>query len=317
MALKVAALAGGVGGAKLADGLSRSLPPGHLTVIVNTADDFEHLGLSISPDLDTVTYTLAGIANPATGWGRQDESWNFLQVLEELGGPAWFRLGDRDLALHVERTRRLALGEPLSRITADLAGRLGVQQVILPMTDDRVRTIVDTQAGELPFQEYFVLHHYEPAVRGFHFEGSDRAQPAPGVLEAVNSADLVVFCPSNPFVSLDPILSLPAIAEAVRAKPVVGVSPIVGGRALRGPAAKMFTELGVAPSALSAAAHFRDIMNAFIIDLEDANLSPDIRKLGLEVLVTEAVMRTPDDRARLAQEVLDLAGGLAASERAA
>jgi LPPG:FO 2-phospho-L-lactate transferase len=317
MALKVAALAGGVGGAKLADGLSRNLPPGHLTVIVNTADDFEHLGLSISPDLDTVTYTLAGIANPATGWGRQDESWNFLQVLEELGGPAWFRLGDRDLALHVERTRRLALGEPLSRITADLAGRLGVQQVILPMTDDRVRTIVDTQAGELPFQEYFVLHHYEPAVRGFHFEGSDRAQPAPGVLEAVNSADLVVFCPSNPFVSLDPILSLPAIAEAVRAKPVVGVSPIVGGRALRGPAAKMFTELGVAPSALSAAAHFRDIMNAFIIDLEDANLSPDIRKLGLEVLVTEAVMRTPDDRARLAQEVLDLAGGLAASERAA
>jgi LPPG:FO 2-phospho-L-lactate transferase len=317
MALKVAALAGGVGGAKLADGLSRSLPTGHLTVIVNTADDFEHLGLSISPDLDTVTYTLAGLASPETGWGRRDETWNFLQALEQLGGPVWFCLGDRDLALHVERTRRLALGEPLSQITADLAGRLGVDQVILPMTDDRVRTIVDTEAGELPFQEYFVLHHFEPAVCGFRFEGSERARPAPGVLEAVQAADCVVFCPSNPWVSLDPILSLPAIAEAVRAKPVIGVSPIVGGRALRGPAAKMFSEFGIEPSALSAAAHFRDYLKVFVIDHEDANLSSDIGKLGMEVFVAEAVMITPDDRTRLAQEVLVLASELVAAERAA
>jgi LPPG:FO 2-phospho-L-lactate transferase len=317
MALKVAALAGGVGGAKLADGLARSLPPENLAVIVNTADDFEHLGLSISPDLDTVTYTLAGIANPETGWGRGDESWNFLQVLETLGGPTWFQLGDRDLALHIERTRRLAQGETLSRVTADLAGRLGARQVILPMSDDRVRTYVDTDRGGLPFQEYFVLHRCQPQVRGFRFEGSREARPAPGVLEAIAAADAIIFCPSNPWVSLDPILSIRAIASAVMAKPVVGVSPIVGGKALRGPAAKMFAELGIEPSPLNVADHFKAYLKAFIIDQQDGSYQDEIQGLDLEVLVTNTVMRTVEDRTRLAGEVLAMAAGMRTGERAA
>lgn len=317
MALKVAALAGGVGGAKLADGLARNLPHENLVVIVNTADDFEHLGLSISPDLDTVTYTLAGIARPETGWGRGDESWNFLQVLETLGGPTWFQLGDRDLALHVERTRRLAQGEALSQVTADLASRLGARQVILPMSDDRVRTYVDTDRGELPFQEYFVLHRCHPQVRGFRFEGSREARPAPGVLEAITAADVVVFCPSNPWVSLDPILSIRTLAGAVRSKPVVGVSPIVGGKALRGPAAKMAAELGIDPSPLNVASHFETYLKAFIIDQEDRSYMHEIQGLDLEVLVTDTVMRTVEDRTRLAGEVLAMAASMLAGQGAA
>ncbi|MFN2148960.1 MAG: 2-phospho-L-lactate transferase [Anaerolineales bacterium] len=315
MALRVAAFAGGVGGAKLADGLSRSLPDDHLTMIVNTGDDFEHLGLMISPDLDTVTYTLAGIANPETGWGRADESWNFLQVLETLGGPTWFRLGDRDLALHVERTRRLQEGQALSAITADMARRLGVKQRVLPMTDDRVRTFVDTDRGELPFQEYFVMHRCEPRVRKFRFAGSRVARPAPGVLEAIESADIIVFCPSNPWVSLDPILSLTDIACAVIEKPIVGVSPIVGGKALRGPAAKMFMELGIEPSARNVADHFKAYLNAFVIDSDDRSSADAIENLGMEVLVTNAVMRTVEDRERLARDVLGLAKGLLEGQR--
>jgi LPPG:FO 2-phospho-L-lactate transferase len=317
MALKVAAFAGGVGGAKLADGLAHILPPDDLTVVVNTADDFEHLGLSISPDLDTITYTLAGIANPETGWGRRDESWNFLQTLEELGGPAWFHLGDHDLALHVERTRRLAEGESLTKVTAELARRLGARHTILPMSDERVRTYVDTDQGEMPFQEYFVLHRCKPQVRGFRFEGSRAAQPAPGVIEAIASADVVIFCPSNPWVSLDPILSIAAIANAVTTRPVVGISPIVGGKALRGPAAKMFHELGIEPSALSVADHFREHLKAFIIDIEDREFENPIQGLGLEVLVTDTVMNSSEDRTHLAQETLTLAASIRTSERAA
>ena len=317
MALRVAALAGGVGGAKLADGLARSLPDDHLTMIVNTGDDFEHLGWMISPDLDTVTYTLAGIANPETGWGRTDESWNFLHALETLGGPVWFRLGDRDLALHVERTRRLQEGQALSTIAADVARRLGVKQQVLPMTDDRVRTFVDTDRGELPFQEYFVMYHCEPRVRNFRFAGSRVAQPAPGVLEAIEAADVIVFCPSNPWVSLDPILSLTDIACAVVSKPIVGVSPIIGGKALRGPAAKMFTELGIEPSAFNVADHFKAYLNAFVIDSDDRSSADSIEALGMEVLVTNAVMRTIEDRERLAGEVLTLAENLLDGERSA
>ena len=317
MALRVAALAGGVGGAKLADGLARSLPDDHLTMIVNTGDDFEHLGWMISPDLDTVTYTLAGIANPETGWGRGDESWDFLQALEQLGGPVWFRLGDRDLALHVERTRRLAAGDSLSKVTAELSRRLGARHTILPMSDDRVRTYVDTNQGEMPFQEYFVLHRCQPQVKRFRFEGTHAAQPAAGVIEAIASADVVIFCPSNPWVSLDPILSIAAIANAVRAKPVVGVSPIVGGKALRGPAAKMFHELGIEPSALSVADHFRAYLNGFIIDVEDRSFVQSIQGLGLEVLVTDTVMNSTEDRTHLAQEALALAASLMTGEGAA
>ncbi len=199
--MQVVALAGGVGGARLADGLAQVLPPEHLTVIVNVGDDFEHLGLRICPDLDTVCYTLAGIANPETGWGRVDESWQVLQSLEELGGLTWFRLGDRDLALHLERTERLRMGLPLSQVTYDLCNRLGVQARVLPVTNDAVPTMVLTKGGELPFQEYFVRQRCEPEVSGFRFAGVQQASPAPGVVEALQRADLVVLCPSNPWVS--------------------------------------------------------------------------------------------------------------------
>ena len=247
--IKVAALAGGVGGARLADGLAQVLPAEDLTIIVNTGDDFEHLGLYICPDLDTVCYTLAGLANPATGWGRSDETWRALESLSQLGGPAWFRLGDQDLGLHLERTRRRRAGQPLSRIVQHFCQALGIRRQILPMTDDFTPTWVYTIEGEMPFQEYFVRRQCQPIVTGFHFQGADQASPAPGVLEAIHQADLVVFCPSNPWVSLDPILSIPGIRAAVAARPVAAVSPIIGGQTVKGPAGKMFAELGIPPSA--------------------------------------------------------------------
>jgi len=305
VALKVVALVGGVGGAKLADGLARLLPPANLTVVVNTADDFEHLGLHISPDLDTVTYTLAGLAHPQRGWGRADESWNFLETLRTLGGPDWFQLGDKDLALHVERTRRLARGETLSQVTADLASRLGVKPRVLPMSDEPVRTVVLTEDGELPFQTYFVARRCEPRVRGFRFEGVERARPAPGVLEALREADWVVLGPSNPWVSLDPILAVPGLREEVRARAVCGVSPILGGRALKGPAAKMFAEFGMQPSALAVAGHYADLLQLFAIDNLDRSLAAEIEALGVQTLVMD--IRIPDAtaRARVARSLLD------------
>lgn len=308
-ALKVVALAGGVGGAKLVDGLASVMPAEDLTVIVNTGDDFEHLGLSISPDLDTVLYTLAGIANPATGWGRADETWVFLETLETFGGPTWFRLGDRDLALHVERTRRFRRGETLSEVTADLCEALGIHVRVLPMSDDPVRTIVHTDEGELAFQEYFVVRACEPTVRSFEFEGVDSAKPAPEAIEAVNQADCVIFCPSNPWVSLDPILAVPGIREAVAARPTIGVSPIIGGKAIKGPAAKMFTELRVDPTALAVAQHFPQL-DAFVIDAADAEWMEPIRALGMQPFVTQTVMNSSAARRRLAQEVLEFIGEL-------
>lgn len=305
MALKVAALAGGVGGAKLVDGLAAVLPADRLTVVVNTGDDFEHLGLTICPDLDTVLYTLAGLAHPERGWGRADETWAFLETLERLGGPTWFRLGDRDLALHVERTRRLREGARLSQVTAHFCRALGVEVALLPMSDDPVRTLVLTDEGPLPFQEYFVARRWEPVVRGFRFEGAQAARPAPGVLEALRSADVVVFCPSNPWVSLDPILAVPGVRDAVAGRPTVAVSPIVGGRALKGPAAKMCQELGEEPSALAVARHFAGLVDAWVIDEADASLAAAVEALGARVLVTDTVMRDRGDRARLAAEVLN------------
>ena len=310
MALKIAALAGGVGGAKLAYGLTRVLSPRELTIIVNTADDFEHLGLQISPDLDTVLYTLAGVANPQTGWGRDQESWQVLQEMEAIGGPTWFQLGDRDLALHLDRTSRLRRGESLSEVTAAYARQFRVAHHILPMSDDPVRTMVETSEGRLPFQEYFVKHACQPVVQGFEFAGSQTAQPAPGVLEAIGQAAVVIFCPSNPWVSIDPILSLPALAQAVRTKPVLGVSPIIAGKALRGPAAKMYSELGIRPSALAVAEHFRPYLSTFVIDEVDAGLREDIHGLGMQVSVLETVMRTVADRERLAGDLLQIAGAL-------
>lgn len=308
--MKVVALAGGVGGAKLADGLAQVLPPDNLTVVVNTGDDFEHLGLHISPDLDTVCYTLAGLANPDTGWGRAGDSWRFMETLDALGGPSWFHLGDRDLALHHERTRRLNLGASLSSVTLELAARLGVQAVVLPMSDDRVRTKVITPDGELPFQVYFVERACEPIVSGFRFDGCTEARPAPGVLEGLAAADVVVLCPSNPWVSLDPILAVPGVREAVGVKPVVGVSPIVAGRALKGPAAKMCRELGIEPCSAAVARHFTGLLGGLIVDMQDAGEAAAIEAQGMQVHVTRTVMKTRAHRRRLAGEVLAFAGRL-------
>jgi LPPG:FO 2-phospho-L-lactate transferase len=309
--MKVVALAGGVGGAKLADGLAQILSPDSLTLIVNTGDDFEHLGLHISPDLDTICYTLAGLANRTAGWGRADDSWHFLEALDALGGPTWFRLGDRDLALHHERTRRLAAGERLSDVTRALATRMGVKTAVLPMTNDAVRTLVLTAEGEIPFQTYFVAMGCEPPVRGFRFSGAEAARPAPGVLEALVGADVIVMCPSNPWVSLDPILAVQGVRQAVRDGVTVAVSPIVGGQALKGPAAKMFREMGIEPSAQAVAAHFDGIVRGLVIDTEDVQQASSIEAGGVQTLVTRAVMKGRHARRRLAEEVLGFAQRLA------
>ena len=315
----ILALAGGVGGAKLAAGLEAALDaPDDLLTVVNTGDDFEHLGLSICPDLDTVMYTLAGRANPGTGWGLAGESWNFLEALGALGGEDWFRLGDRDLATHVERTRRLRAGESLSRVTAHLAARLGVPSRIAPMSDDPVRTVVETADGELPFQEYFVRRRCEPAVRGLRFEGAPAARMSAAFETALAdpALDAVVVCPSNPYLSIDPILAVPGVRAALAgcAAPVVAVSPIVGGRAIKGPAAKIMAELGVEVSAAAVAARYRDLLDGFVLDETDRALAAAIESEGaagarapLRVTVEQTVMRTGEDRTRLAAQVLEFA----------
>jgi len=301
---KIVALAGGVGGAKLADGLAQILPPEDLTIVVNTGDDFEHFGLYICPDLDTVCYTLAGVANPATGWGRIEESWQALDALEALGGPAWFRLGDRDLGLQLERTRRMREGQSLSQITGHFCRSLGIRSSVLPMTDDYVPTRVYTNEGELPFQEYFVHRRCAPQVTGFRFENVEQARPAEGVLEALEESELVIVCPSNPWVSVDPILALPGVRRAVEARPMLAVSPIIGGHTVKGPAAKMYAELGIQPSSLAVAQHYRNLLAGFVLDKVDEDRLEDIRELGIATLVTDILMKTPSDRARLAKEVV-------------
>jgi len=303
----VVALAGGVGGAKLADGLARCLPAQSLTIVVNTGDDFEHLGLRICPDLDTVCYTLAGLANPETGWGRKDETWTVLESLRELGGPDWFRLGDRDLGTHLERTRRLKEGQPLSQITRDFCRAWGLNLTVLPVSDDELATRVYTNDGELPFQEYFVRRQCRPQVKGFRFQGASEARPAPGVVESIRGADLVVICPSNPWVSIDPIFAVPGVEAAVRARPVVAVSPIIGGQTVKGPAAKMYAELGVQPSAVAVARHYRSLLSGFVLDQIDADQAPEVERLGVSPLVTDILMKKPGDRQRLAGEVLQFA----------
>jgi LPPG:FO 2-phospho-L-lactate transferase len=308
----VVALSGGVGGAKLALGLSRVLPQDALMVVANTGDDFEHLGLHIAPDLDTLTYALAGIDNPQTGWGRSNETWSFMAALAELGGETWFKLGDRDLAVHVERTRRLRNGEPLSAITADLARRLGIGARIIPMTDDRVRTRVHTDEGVLDFQDYFVRRQCAAVVTGFTFDGAMRAAPHPAFLAALNQPRLraVVICPSNPFISIDPILALPGVRAALvgAAAPVIVVSPIVGRQAVKGPTAKMMRELGLGVDVVRVANHYRAILDGYVIDDQD---QADAAALDLPVLVTGTLMRTLADREALARRVLDFADRLA------
>ncbi len=304
MALKVAALAGGVGGAKLAHGLALSLASNDLTIVVNTGDDFDHLGLRICPDLDTVLYTLAGIASPRTGWGRRRETWSFLETLEDLGGPTWFRLGDRDAALHVLRSQQLREGQSLSAFTIELGRSLAVAPSVLPMTDDIVSTVVLTQEGEMPFQEYFVRRGCEPRVRGFRFDGIDRARPAPGVVEALSGADLIVFCPSNPWVSLDPILAVPGIREAIAGIPAVAVSPFIRRRAVKGPAAKMAAELGLEPTPPTVAEHYAGQVDGLVYDVSDGDQGGSIARLGIRSLRTRTLMRSERDRVRLAAEVV-------------
>lgn len=305
----VLALAGGVGGAKLAGGLAAVLPPGSLTIVVNTGDDFTHLGLHISPDLDSVTYTLAGRNDPVRGWGLVDESWNAMAALARLGGPDWFSLGDRDLATHLLRT--LALRErTLSQVTAELAQRFGIAHRIVPMSDQPVRSIVRTDEGELSFQHYFVRRRCEPRFVGIGFEGIETARAAPGFSAALDDPDLaaIVLCPSNPILSLRPILSLPGIAERLgrRRVPLVAVSPFVGGDAVKGPAAKMLRELGLQPTPEGLLACYEEgLIDALVVDRADAGFAA--RDDSIAVLATDTLMRDAGDRSRLAREVLAFA----------
>ncbi len=309
---KILALAGGVGGAKLARGLARKLVPEALTVVVNTGDDFSHFGLHVSPDLDTVMYTLAGRDNPETGWGLAGETWNFMEALEALGVETWFRLGDQDLATHVERTRLLAGGKTLSQVTEALSARIGVRHAIVPMSDDAVRTMLDTDRGRLEFQDYFVRRRAQPVVSGIDFAGIADASPSPAFVAALNDDGLaaIIVCPSNPILSLQPILDLPGVRAllAGRRAPLVAVSPIIGGKTVKGPAAAVMRSLGHEPSAAGIAAFYRDLaLDGLVIDTVDAVAADAIRTGGAEVLVTDAIMRDAEDSARLAGEVLSFA----------
>ncbi|MES2562940.1 MAG: 2-phospho-L-lactate transferase, partial [Pseudomonadota bacterium] len=304
----IVALAGGVGGARLTVGLAAVLPPGELTIIVNTGDDFEHLGLSISPDLDTVMYTLAGLNNPVLGWGRVDETWSFMETLHQLGGETWFQLGDRDLALHVMRSAALARGMSLTAVTRMLARQLGVRHPIVPMSDDPVRTMVLTDKGELPFQDYFVRRRCEPAVTGFRYDGAHTAR-GPSALHELSdrgAIDAVIVCPSNPYVSIAPMLAVGEIREwlAQRRFPVIGVSPIIGGEAVKGPAAKMMRELALAPSAPAIAHYYGQHVDAWVIDEHDAAHAASIDALNKRVTVTDTLMTDRAKSIALAETVV-------------
>jgi len=309
--IRVLALSGGVGGAKLLRGLYRVLPPGTLAAIVNTGDDFEHLGLHISPDVDTALYTLAGLAHPEQGWGRRDETWNFMQALEAIGGETWFRLGDRDLALHVERTRRLGAGEPLSAIIAHFAQSFGIRAGIIPMSDDPVATYVRTNEGELAFQDYFVRRRCAPALRSLRFQGADTAKLSDSARAAFAAPDLetIVIAPSNPWLSIDPLLAIPELRHALEAVrcPVIAVTPILAGKAVKGPTAKIMQELGIEVSPLSVAAHYRGLIDGFILDTRDAALAT---RFDLPVKVADTLMKTPGDCERVARGVLGFAPGI-------
>jgi LPPG:FO 2-phospho-L-lactate transferase len=306
----ILALAGGVGGAKLAFGLARILSPEALTIVVNTGDDDEFHGLHVSPDLDTVMYTLAGLANPETGWGLRDESFHALEQIERLGGETWFKIGDRDLATHIRRTELLCRGFSLSEVTAYLARHLGVANTIAPMTDDKVRTVVDTALGRLSFQEYFVKHACEPVIDALSFEGAAAASPSPPFADALRRADAVVICPSNPFLSIAPILAVGGVRDRLaRGRPVAVVSPIIGGQAVKGPAAKLFQELGKEPaSSLAVARYYQGIATHFVLDENDQELAGDIAHLGYAVSVEQTLMRTDDDKVRLARAVRSFIG---------
>lgn len=303
--MRVVVLAGGVGGAKLASGLSRVLPGDNCQIIVNTGDDFEYLGLKISPDLDTVCYTLADEANPQTGWGLNHETWTVQERLAELGAPSWFALGDRDLATHLFRTDALGRGCRLSGVTRSLCERLGITSPVYPMSDDPVRTIVHTKDGAaLGFQDYFVHQACQPLVRAFEFVGAATAQPLPAAMDAIESADIVIVSPSNPWVSIGPILAIPGYVSILKQKPVIAISPLVGGKAIKGPAAKMYQELGVQPSSAAVASQYRDFLTGFVVDNQDEAELEKIRRWRIISIATDIVMKNQQDRIRLAEEIL-------------
>jgi LPPG:FO 2-phospho-L-lactate transferase len=309
--VSIVAISGGVGGAKLALGLDRVLRAGELTVVVNTGDDFDHFGLRVCPDLDTVLYTLAGMADPVQGWGRRDETWTLMQTLAALGEETWFKLGDSDTALHVARTHRLNHGATLTQVMEQFRTRLGVASRILPMTDERVETRIDTDEGELAFQDYFVRRRCAPRALSIRFAGAADALPASGVVSALASPTLeaIVLCPSNPYLSIDPLLAVVKLRESLenRAAPLIAVSPLIGGRAVKGPTAKIMQELGIPMTSTSIYEHYRGLIDAIVVDSGDADAA---NQIPIPVFSTATLMISLDDRLRLARFVLDCARSL-------
>ena len=305
--MNVVVLAGGLGGSRLARALAETIDPHELTIVGNVGDDLEVLGLHVSPDLDTILYTLTGGLDEAKGWGRAGETWNALETVAELGGESWFRLGDLDLGVHLVRTEALRRGEVLSAVTTRIARALGLEPTLLPATDERLRTWLDTPAGELPFQEWFVARGHRDEVDGVRFEGADAAGPAPGVIAALEAADLIAIAPSNPFVSIGPILGVSAIREAIerRHAPAVAVSPLIGGEAVRGPAARMLRRLrgGTGPRQVTDC--YKGLIDALVIDEADAD-----EEAGIRTIVTRTLMDDADGRRRVAEAVLETAGAL-------
>jgi LPPG:FO 2-phospho-L-lactate transferase len=306
--MKIAALAGGVGASKFLLGLSTVQPPEQITIIANTGDDIELLGLRISPDIDTVTYTLAGVINEATGWGLADDTFECLNWLSRYGEARWFNLGDRDLATHIYRTHQLRQGRSLTEATDHIRRSFGVRSTILPMTDAYMPTRVVTDEGEMHFQEYFVRRRCEPRVNQIRFDGDESARPAPGVVNAILDADAVIVCPSNPFISIGPVLAVPGILDALKKTraEVIAITPIIGGRALKGPAADMLRDLGHEVSARGVALVYQDFVDVFVLDELDATIEPDIKELGMRVVVTNTVMSTLEDKQRLARTVVGI-----------
>jgi LPPG:FO 2-phospho-L-lactate transferase len=305
--MKVAVLSGGVGGARFLRGLVEAVDPAGVTAIVNVGDDLEVLGLAVSPDLDSVLYALAGIADEERGWGRADETWNALEAVATLGGEDWFRLGDRDVGLHLVRTRALREGEPLSAVTARLSAALGLELTILPATDEPLRTWLDTPNGSFPFQHWFVSRAHRDPVDRVRFEGAAEARPAPGVLDALHEAELILVAPSNPFVSIGPILAVERIRSALerRRAPCVAVSPLIGGRAVKGPAAAMLARLQGGVSAVHVARCYPGLIDALVIDKADAVDADGVAALGVRPIVAPTLMRDSAARRRLAEVALD------------
>ncbi|MHC1784787.1 MAG: 2-phospho-L-lactate transferase [Anaerolineaceae bacterium] len=303
--MKIAALAGGVGGSKLCAGLADVLDPEDLSIIVNIGDDFDHYGLKVCPDLDTVCYTLAGLNNPATGWGLKDETWNLSRGLEILGGKTWFKIGDRDAATHLERTKLLNDGHSLTEVTQLFCQKWGIAANVYPASDEPISTVVNTNDGRrLAFQEYFVKYGCEPVVSGFDFQGIENAPLGKHVLSSFEDADWIIICPSNPWVSIDPITKLPGVEEILESKKVLAVSPLINGKALKGPAAKMYREMGLKPGSASVVSHYKRYLNAFALDESDRSDEKEINQWGIITLLTDIRMPTPVERRRLANELL-------------